>query len=127
MPTIDCGIGTINYTTENSLDIVTLMENLDAAIQKHGVKKVSEFIIIVDDKYKNAADELITLQEKYDEETGELQAKVEELEESLESNEGLTLIDLGYGNLWWKSDNLNAQSIMEEINKKHGIGEMDEA
>lgn len=41
MTTIECGIGTINYETDNVL-LEMVMENLDAAIQKHNPLRVNE-------------------------------------------------------------------------------------
>jgi len=44
---IECEIGAITYTTENSLTLVQLMENLEEAIKKIGAKKVNEILSAV--------------------------------------------------------------------------------
>lgn len=41
---IECGIGTITYTTQNSLLLVQLMENLKAAIKNKTPKEVNEML-----------------------------------------------------------------------------------
>lgn len=40
--TIQCGIGTIEYKTPDNLLLGMVMENLDAAIQKHNALRVNE-------------------------------------------------------------------------------------
>lgn len=42
--TINCGIGTIEYAEPDNLQLQSVMDNLDAAIQKNGARKVATLL-----------------------------------------------------------------------------------
>lgn len=83
----------------------------------------SEWLEAVKDELTESKDKITDQSD----EVSRLETTVEQLEYALDSNEGFTVIDFGFDKLWWKSGNLKIQDIMEDLNKKYGIGEMKEA
>lgn len=104
------------------------IEYLKETIEKG--EDATEWIDAIEDELKTKNEEIESLEDdlsKTEEEKDELNSKISELEDEIENGSGMNVIDFGYDKLYWKSGNLKIAGIMEELNKKYGISEMQEA
>lgn len=77
-------------------------------------EEAMEFLTAIEDEQTQLSE---TIREK-DSEISSNEEKISELEMSLESDEGLDVIDCGYGKIWYRTDNLKLQSYMESLTER---------
>lgn len=103
------------------------IQYLKEAIEKNEptdewIDAIEQELIDKDKEIQNLEDEI----NNGEDERSELNSKIGELEEEIMSGLGYSEIDFGFDKLIWKAEkgNLKIQDVMEEVNRKYGIGEM---
>lgn len=114
--TINAGIGTITANANGNLLLKQLLDAFKDKVEISDPQDVMDLLVKEDttesfESLKSRISELEKEVEYQDE-------QIDELEESLESDEGLTEIDMGYGKIWYKTDNLKLEMYMESLAEK---------
>ncbi len=114
--TIDAGIGTISCNAHGNLLLMQLMDAFKDKVEIDGAQKVLDLLVKEDttENDESLKDKISKLEKEIEEKDEE----IDDLNEMAETNEGLTEIDMGYGTIWYKTDNLKLEMFMEDWAEK---------
>jgi uncharacterized coiled-coil DUF342 family protein len=104
----------MQQTKKNSEHLLDLINKMD--VPQEQKDEAIEFVESMQEEINDAVKEADDLQDEVD----KLQENYDELQSDLLNSpeEELATIDMGYGNIFWKSDNLKLEMYMESLSEK---------
>jgi len=112
--TIDAGIGTITANANGNLLLKQLLDAFKDKVEIADPQKVIDLLTTDSaESYESLKDRIAYLES----EIGYKDKEIMDLEEQIDNN-GLTEIDMGYGTIYYKTDNLKLEMYMESLAEK---------